>query len=290
MFKIRNLNRNEKSNNKRNWFFVTGYPVSVSGMITLPVSSSVYQSMVANIQQIHTNSDGTLCITPMQVQKSGHQSSVGQISSISSIASHTNNSCSTNSDSSSLIANCQQGANSQYAITPHIQPILSCDNQMNTNSNLLELCRVLSQSNQHEINSSGCFSIPLSTNHYHLSSSSNEKKVTKSKRNSSRNPFNMISANYESGTSSNNNQQVIRNNRNQIIHDPIKCQEDSNDTNNNINYEDSIDVINGDLKCGIISSNELSHKISKSDDDLSSIHFDEIESKNIKSECEIDAA
>lgn len=49
--------------------FVIGYPVSVSGMITLPVSSSVYQSMVANIQQIHTNSDGTLCITPMQVQK-----------------------------------------------------------------------------------------------------------------------------------------------------------------------------------------------------------------------------
>ncbi|XP_055295224.1 DNA-binding protein Ewg isoform X4 [Sitodiplosis mosellana] len=45
-----------------------GYPVSVSGMITLPVSSSVYQSMVANIQQIHTNSDGTLCITPMQVE------------------------------------------------------------------------------------------------------------------------------------------------------------------------------------------------------------------------------
>ncbi|XP_031616893.1 DNA-binding protein Ewg isoform X3 [Contarinia nasturtii] len=44
-----------------------GYPVSVSGMITLPVSSSVYQSMVANIQQIHTNGDGTLCITPMQV-------------------------------------------------------------------------------------------------------------------------------------------------------------------------------------------------------------------------------
>lgn len=252
-------------------------------MITLPVSSSVYQSMVANIQQIHTNSDGTLCITPMQVQKSGHQSSVGQIAGISSIASHTNN------DSSSLIANCQHGANSQYTISPHIQPILSCDNQMNTNTNLLELCRVLSQSNQHEINPSGCFSIPVSTNHYHLTSSSNEKKLTKSKRNSSRNPFNMISANYESGTSS-NNQQVIRNNRNQIIHDSIKCQEISNDTNNNTNYEDSIDVINGDLKCGMITSNELSHKISKSDNDLSSIHFDDIEPKNIKSECEIDVA
>lgn len=37
-------------------------------MITLPVSSSVYQTMVANIQHLHTNSDGTLCITPMQVQ------------------------------------------------------------------------------------------------------------------------------------------------------------------------------------------------------------------------------
>lgn len=289
MFKARNSNINEKYIN-RHWFFVTGYPVSVSGMITLPVSSSVYQSMVANIQQIHTNSDGTLCITPMQVQKSGHQSSVGQIASISSVASHTNNNnCSANSDSSSLIGNCQQGVNSQYTISPHIQPILSCDNQMSTNSNLLELCRVLSQSNQHEINSSGCFSIPLPTNHYHLSSSSNEKKVTKSKRNSSRNPFNMISANYESGTSS-NNQQATRNNRNQIIHSSIKCQEDSNDTNNNINYEDSTDVINGDLKCGMITSNELSYKISKSENDLSSIHFDDIESKNIKSECDIDAA
>lgn len=245
--------------------------------------------MVANIQQIHTNSDGTLCITPMQVQKSGHQSSVGQIASISNIASHTNNSCSANSDSSSLITNCQQDANSQYAISPQIQTLLSCDNQMNANSNLLELCRVLSQSNQHEITSTGCFSIPVSTNHFHLSSSSNERKVTKSKRNSSRNPFNMISANYESGTSS-NNQQVIRNNRKQIIHDSIRCQEDSNDTNNNINYEDNIDVINGDLKCGMITSNELSQKISKSDNDSPSIHFDYIESKNIKSECEIDAA
>lgn len=47
----------------------TGYPVSVSGMITLPVNSSMYQTMVANIQQLQSNQDGTLCITPMQVQK-----------------------------------------------------------------------------------------------------------------------------------------------------------------------------------------------------------------------------
>ncbi|XP_018802991.1 PREDICTED: DNA-binding protein Ewg isoform X8 [Bactrocera latifrons] len=45
-----------------------GYPVSVSNMITVPVSASMYQSMMANIQQIHTNGDGTVCITPMQVE------------------------------------------------------------------------------------------------------------------------------------------------------------------------------------------------------------------------------
>lgn len=42
-----------------------GYPVSVSGMITVPVSS-MYQ-MVANIQHLHQNGDGTVCLTPIQV-------------------------------------------------------------------------------------------------------------------------------------------------------------------------------------------------------------------------------
>lgn len=48
--------------------FLTGYPVSVSGMITVPMSAQMYQTMVANIQHLQPNSDGTLCITPMQVQ------------------------------------------------------------------------------------------------------------------------------------------------------------------------------------------------------------------------------
>ncbi|XP_058060547.1 DNA-binding protein Ewg isoform X2 [Anopheles bellator] len=43
-----------------------GYPVNVSGMITLPVSAQMYQTMVANIQQV-PNVDGTVCLTPMQV-------------------------------------------------------------------------------------------------------------------------------------------------------------------------------------------------------------------------------
>ena len=39
-------------------------------MITVPVSASMYQTMVANIQHLHTNSDGTVCVTPVvQVPK-----------------------------------------------------------------------------------------------------------------------------------------------------------------------------------------------------------------------------
>ncbi|KAL5277538.1 NRF1 family protein [Megaselia abdita] len=45
-----------------------GYPVSVGNMITLPVSASMYQTMMANIQQIQPNGDGTVCITPMQIE------------------------------------------------------------------------------------------------------------------------------------------------------------------------------------------------------------------------------
>lgn len=46
-----------------------GYPVSVSGMITVPMSS-MYQ-MVANIQHLHQNGDGTVCLTPIQVSNTG---------------------------------------------------------------------------------------------------------------------------------------------------------------------------------------------------------------------------
>lgn len=50
-----------------------GYPVSVSGMITVPMSS-MYQ-MVANIQHLHQNGDGTVCLTPIQVSNPGGGSS-----------------------------------------------------------------------------------------------------------------------------------------------------------------------------------------------------------------------
>lgn len=38
-------------------------------MITLPVSAQMYQTVVANIQHLQTNPDGTVSITPMQVDK-----------------------------------------------------------------------------------------------------------------------------------------------------------------------------------------------------------------------------
>jgi hypothetical protein len=46
----------------------SGFPVAINGMITVPMTSQMYQTMVANIQQLQPSSDGTLCITPMQVQ------------------------------------------------------------------------------------------------------------------------------------------------------------------------------------------------------------------------------
>lgn len=42
----------------------------MSGVITVPVSASMYQTMVANIQHLQTNSDGTVCVAPVvQVPK-----------------------------------------------------------------------------------------------------------------------------------------------------------------------------------------------------------------------------
>lgn len=42
---------------------VSGYPVSVSGVITVPVSAGMYQTMVANLQ-----SDGTMQVVTPVVQ------------------------------------------------------------------------------------------------------------------------------------------------------------------------------------------------------------------------------
>ncbi|XP_039497752.1 DNA-binding protein Ewg [Drosophila santomea] len=60
-----------------------GYPVSVSNVISVPVS--MYQSVMANVQQIQTNSDGTVCLAPMQVDTSVNRSTSTANSSSSSL-------------------------------------------------------------------------------------------------------------------------------------------------------------------------------------------------------------
>ncbi|XP_050314062.1 DNA-binding protein Ewg isoform X2 [Anthonomus grandis grandis] len=56
--------------NTEGQIILTGEDGQVSGVITVPVSASMYQTMVANIQHLHTNNDGTVCVTPVvQVPK-----------------------------------------------------------------------------------------------------------------------------------------------------------------------------------------------------------------------------
>ncbi|XP_052890325.1 DNA-binding protein Ewg [Anopheles moucheti] len=114
-----------------------GYPVNVSGMITVPVSAQMYQTMVANIQQV-PNVDGTVCITPMQVHNiaSNHaqQQQQQQTSSVVSTANTTtqNLTISTNVGGSNqhhataMLANYALASNGTLLAVPqmqhHLQP------------------------------------------------------------------------------------------------------------------------------------------------------------------------
>lgn len=82
-------------------FFITlVFPVSVSGMITLPVTAQMYHSLV---QQQMPNNDNTVCVTPMQVQNFIASNSLcsGSIANTNSTAylmatNNQNNVCSKN--------------------------------------------------------------------------------------------------------------------------------------------------------------------------------------------------
>nr|BAN21110.1 DNA-binding protein Ewg, putative [Riptortus pedestris] len=63
-----------------------GYPVSVSGMITVPVSASMYQTVVANIQQIHTQGDGTIQVVTPMVHVPKVEPGTGQNSDVETLA------------------------------------------------------------------------------------------------------------------------------------------------------------------------------------------------------------
>ncbi|XP_058825998.1 DNA-binding protein Ewg isoform X2 [Topomyia yanbarensis] len=115
----------------------SGFPMNVSGMITVPVSAQMYQTMVANIQQL-PNGDGTVCITPMQVH---NQSSTANINARTTVANQnvtlssnntsnsnqmttnqfpTNSSCNSNSPKRPRTVQSHTGVNVASSINPKI--------------------------------------------------------------------------------------------------------------------------------------------------------------------------
>ncbi|XP_049285699.1 DNA-binding protein P3A2 isoform X4 [Anopheles funestus] len=122
-----------------------GYPVNVSGMITVPVSAQMYQTMVANIQQV-PNVDGTVCITPMQVHNitsnQQQQQQQQQTSSVVSTASTTtqNLTISTNVGASNqhhataMLANYALSSNGTILTVPQMQHHLPSSKQQRANN------------------------------------------------------------------------------------------------------------------------------------------------------------
>ena len=134
-------------------------------MITLPVSASMYQSMMANIQQIHTNSDGTVCITPMQVDaNTNNNNNNNSNQNNANINSSSNSSCNSENNSegnnSSIAANA--AAPTQYqcysimAATPIVattaQRLLS-NSALNSTQNLVNNLNLSNSRNNHNNNS-----------------------------------------------------------------------------------------------------------------------------------------
>lgn len=261
----------------------------------------MYQSMVANIQQIHTNGDGTLCITPMQVDKIGHHSALNQIT-------HSNNSITNNMSGNSVgqcnssfssvssngrntIGNCQpNSANHMYASATSIPTLMPCDNQINQNgtNNLLELCHVLSQNAQQNhmdtlvtANTSNNALSYGNTHGQHFPNNSDRKsiKIRRTARNQQcATDFNAVTA-----YSNDNNQLIARN----VSHHMIAKSNDISDSNNNVNNDENTITIESDLKPDQTPAVHLSGESSKScksNDPLNVIEFDENKLRTIKME------
>lgn len=272
-------------------------------MITLPVSSSVYQSMVANIQQIHTNGDGTLCITPMQVQKTGHQHSINHINSTSISGSLVGSNCivtpcissvnssfsSVSSGGTSILANCH--SNSPFGASTEISSTMNCDNSTNSNNNnLLELCRVLSQTSN--VNNANC-SNTLSFNNLSQNFPSNDRKLLKTKKVLNRNnQYYNNSNNFGTSTSFS----IESNGIDRFTHDihENKSMHDSDTNNNNNHNGERNGNVNHDLKCAQLMVSSVTDssdtKPNKSDNIPVAVQLNDNEIRNIKMECEIDAA
>uniref|UniRef100_A0A182Q1V9 Nuclear respiratory factor 1 NLS/DNA-binding dimerisation domain-containing protein n=1 Tax=Anopheles farauti TaxID=69004 RepID=A0A182Q1V9_9DIPT len=121
-----------------------GFPVNVSGMITVPVSAQMYQTMMANIQQV-PNVDGTVCITPMQVhniasnsqqQQQPQQQTPSIVSTTSTTTQNltisTNVGASGQHQGATMIANYALGNNGAILTVPQMQHHLSAGKHQRT--------------------------------------------------------------------------------------------------------------------------------------------------------------
>lgn len=151
----------------------SGFPVNVSGMITVPVSAQMYQTMVANMLP---NGDGTVCITPMQVPN--HQGSSLNLNTRTTVSSQ-NVTISTNSTSST--SNVSNVTNSLFPLT-------------NTSFNLNSLKRPRNVPNMAATNAN------MAAN---FASLFNQQALAQQSANQSKKP-NVISTNNNSSLNNNN--------------------------------------------------------------------------------------
>lgn len=287
--------------------------MSVSGMITLPVSSSVYQSMVANIQQIHTNGDGTLCITPMQVQKPSHQNSIGHSANNQSITTSTSNGSnktlssisnsslnnsfsSIGSLSNSMLTNCHP--NNHFTVPNAVPPILHNNNENHVGNNTLhDLCRVFNQTT-HSNPSNG---IAFNTVQPSLANVNDKKLIKCRKSPNATQLFNAPGYTSNSPQSYNSNIALNSVHLNQRSFDvenaSITRNPDDSDSNNNVNGNHT----GHEIKFTQLSSSLLpltaapttsdpkpfKPNLFHSSTDATQSH--EGEAKTIKMECELDA-
>lgn len=192
--------------------------------------------MVANIQQIHTNGDGTLCITPMQVQKSGHQCTT----SINSNTISNSNSSSISSAIGNISPNTNAMSfnNSQFSTPTALANggIMSHHHQ----NNLLDLCRVLQQNTHHYSNnnhSNNNHNIANGVQFNHIQSCHHSKNKSKKHIGATQidctNNNSLLNTNFFTNNNNNNNS---NNNYNQIqSHININSDTISINNNNTIN-------------------------------------------------------
>ncbi|XP_053673176.1 DNA-binding protein Ewg [Anopheles nili] len=160
-----------------------GFPVNVSGMITVPVSAQMYQTMVANIQQV-PNVDGTVCITPMQVHNiaSNHPQQSQTSSGVSTTSAATPNlTISTNVGASNqhhaaaMLANYALGSNGAILSIPQIQHHLQSSKHHRANS----AARSAATGGMVGLNTilplqRGCFNLPISNTQLHGTDANNQ--------------------------------------------------------------------------------------------------------------------